>query len=199
MPLFGRSDDKDRIAFTVKERLESGNWQITQGIFDTKGEHRVYQGSDRTDSVFVCYRRQDTHWAAASVRSELVQHLGAPRVFMDTSDIEPGADFVEAIYAALTRCQVVLVMIGPRWLDPAAPGGNPRIADPQDYVRLELETAVALKRRIVPILVDGARMPTAEQLPISLTGISRRQAIAVTPGDFRQVVHRLVRVVDGAT
>jgi hypothetical protein len=149
-------------------------------------------------SVFICYRRRDTQWAAASIREELSRELGSHNVFMDVSSIQPGHDFVEAIDAAIRRSSLVLALIGPRWLEPEGADGRPRIADPADHVRVELETALALKSRIVPILVDGASMPVAGRLPASLNRLARRQAITVGPADFGEVIRKMVRAIRDA-
>src|SRR4029450_445034 len=92
--------------------------------------------------VFISYRRQETAWPARQLYDVLVAELGPDRVFKDVDDIEPGDDFVERIQSAVGSCEVVLALIGPQWLTFADAKGARRIDDPEDFVVLELETAL---------------------------------------------------------
>ena len=99
----------------------------------------------------------------------LVAELGADRVFKDVDDIEPGDDFVERIQSAVGSCQVLLALIGPQWLTVTDANQVRRIDDPEDFVRLEVETALNRDDvRVIPILVDNAKMPTPQELPTGL-------------------------------
>src|ERR1022692_3242478 len=123
----------------------------------------------RSGQIFISYRREDTAMAAGRLSDLLIRRFGSGRVFTDIDAIAVGEDFVDAITAAVARCNVVLVLIGSRWLASTAGAGHRRLDDPSDFVRLEIE--VALARRdifIVPVLVERARMPGAEELPVSL-------------------------------
>ena len=144
--------------------------------------------------VFISYRRQDTAWPARQLYDLLVAELGADRVFKDVDDIEPGDDFVEQIRSAVGACQVLLALIGPQWLTILDAKGRPRIYDPQDFVQLEVETALNRDDvRVIPILVDNARMPTPEELPPGLAGLARRQAVEISPVNFD--TRRLLKVL----
>ena len=141
--------------------------------------------------IFINYRRQDTPWPARELYNVLAGRFGDERVFKDVDTIEPGDDFVERITAAVDACDVLLALIGPRWLEPAEATGQPRLDDPDDFVRLEIATALDHGVRVIPILVDGAVMPSAEQLqPSGLQELARRQAIAIDPNSFD--THRLL-------
>src|SRR5690242_201262 len=108
---------------------------------------------------------------------------------MDVDSIEPGADFVAAIEQALSRCEVLLVVIGPHWLAAADATGRRRIDDPRDFVRLEVALALHRGIRVIPVLVDGASEPHAHQLPADLSGLAQRQAVKVS--------HDRIKLADG--
>jgi hypothetical protein len=91
---------------------------------------------------------------------------------------------------------VLLALIGSRWLTAIDPHGRRRVEDPEDFVRLEIEAALAREVRVIPILVDGASMPTAEQLPPSLAKLARRQALELSPARFDSDLGRLLRVLE---
>jgi glycerophosphoryl diester phosphodiesterase len=144
--------------------------------------------------VFINYRRQDTAWAARQLYDLLVAELGPDRVFKDVDDIEPGDDFVERIQSAVGSCEVLLALIGPQWLTFADAKGARRIDDPEDFVVLELETALNRDDvRVIPILVDNAKMPAPQEMPKGLAALTRRQAVEINPVSFD--TRRLLRVL----
>ena len=134
--------------------------------------------------IFISYRRQETAWAAGRLDDALVQHFPAEQVFKDVDSIEPGEDFVERITAAVASCDVLLALIGPQWVTITDENGRRRLDDPKDWVRLEIETALTRKIRVIPILVDDARMPHATQLPATLAALVRRNAVEINPETF---------------
>jgi hypothetical protein len=121
--------------------------------------------------IFISYRRQETGWPAGRLYDVLVEHFSAEQVFKDVDNIEPGDDFVERITAAVASCDVLLALIGPQWLTVTNKKGQRRLDDPGDYVRVEIETALTRKIRVIPILVDEARMPGADELPPTLVAL----------------------------
>ena len=145
--------------------------------------------------VFISYRRQETAWPARQLYDVLVAELGADRVFKDVDNIEPGDDFVERIQWAVGSCQVLLALIGPQWLTAKDAAGGRRLDDPTDFVRLEVETALTRDDvRVIPILVDNAKMPTPQELPTGLAALTRRQAVEINPVNFD--TRRLLRVLN---
>jgi glycerophosphoryl diester phosphodiesterase len=145
--------------------------------------------------VFISYRRQETAWPARQLYDLLVAELGADRVFKDVDNIEPGDDFVERIQWAVGSCQVLLALIGPQWLTVTDATGGRRLDDPTDFVRLEVETALNRDDvRVIPILVDNAKMPTPQELPTGLAALTRRQAVEINPVNFD--TRRLLRVLN---
>lgn len=147
--------------------------------------------------IFISYRREDASWAARRLSDQLVRRFGRDRVSTDVDTIEAGADFVEAITGAVARSGAVLVLIGSRWLTSSDRDGRRSLDNPDDFVRLEIETALARgASRIIPVLVNGAEMPRASELPPSLAGLERRQAIQLSADRFEHDADRLARVLE---
>jgi glycerophosphoryl diester phosphodiesterase len=145
--------------------------------------------------VFISYRRQETAWPARQLYEVLVAELGADRVFKDVDNIEPGDDFVERIQSAVASCEVLLALIGPQWITVKDATGARRLDDPEDFVRIEVETALTRDDvRVIPILIDNARMPTPQELPKGLAPLTRRQAVEINPVNFD--TRRLLRVLN---
>jgi hypothetical protein len=144
--------------------------------------------------IFISYRREDSAGYARALYERLVQHFSKERVFMDVDAIEPGIPFDEAIKRALDQCEVLLVVIGRRWMD-KQPGMGPRITDPKDFVRLEIAAALSRNIRVVPVLLDGASMPDEEELPESLHALSRRNALEISNSRFDSDTETLIKAV----
>jgi hypothetical protein len=147
--------------------------------------------------IFITYRREETGAHAGRLYDAMVARFGEGNVFMDV-DMAPGVDFVEQITEAVASCHVLVVVMGPTWATAEDEKGNVRIADPEDFVRLEVETA--LRRPDVtpiPVLVAGARMPNREDLPEELRAITRRNALELSDLRWRQDVGRLISTLDG--
>jgi len=115
--------------------------------------------------VFISYRRQETSGLAGRLYERLAARLSDDQVFMDVDTIAPGLDFAEVITEAVSTCEVLLAVIGPRWLDAKDEDGQRRLEDPDDIVRLEIAAALERNIRVIPILVEGAQMPRLQQLP----------------------------------
>lgn len=142
--------------------------------------------------IFISYRREETGWAAGWLFDRLASHFGRSQIFKDVDSIEPGDDFVEVITTAVGSCDVLLALIGSRWLTVTDQDGGRRLDSPGDFVRLEIEAALERGVRIIPILVDGALMPRADQLPESLAKLTRRQALKLSQDRFGSDLKRLL-------
>ncbi|MDP9071612.1 MAG: toll/interleukin-1 receptor domain-containing protein [Actinomycetota bacterium] len=148
--------------------------------------------------VFLSYRRSDVGGYAGRLYDALVQRLGAKNVFQDVTAITPGEDFTEAIRRAIDSCDAMLAVIGPGWAA-SAPEGRPRLIEPDDYVRVELATALKREVPVVPVLLGGARLPAAADLPDDLAPLAQRQGVAVRDEVWHQDVDRLLRSLRGET
>ena len=154
--------------------------------------------STREAGVFLSYRRADSAGHAGRIFDRLAARLGPERVFMDTDGIEPGQDFVDRIEKTLATVPVVLVVIGPTWLEASLDGHARRLDDPLDHVRREVELALEHSDRVIPVCVQGAAMPTEAQLPPSLAALARRSASIIDDARFDADVDHLVRTVADA-
>src|SRR4051812_15753390 len=135
--------------------------------------------------VFISYRREETAGHAGRIYDEMAERYSEPNVFMDV-DMKPGVDFVTRITEAVGSCHVLLVIMGPQWATATRGDGVPRIAQPGDFVRLEVGTA--LRRddvTVIPVLVGGARMPDPSVLPEDLQPLARRNAIEMSDTRWR--------------
>ena len=130
--------------------------------------------------IFLSYRRQDSQSATGRLADRLEAHFGAARVFRDHDSIVAGEDFADAIRRSVEAATVLLVIVGPRWLNAADAAGRRRLDDPNDFVRLEIELALAADVAVVPVLVEDATMPSQHELPPSLVEFSRCQAVELS-------------------
>jgi TIR domain len=146
--------------------------------------------------VFINYRREDVPDAAGRLYDALTARFG-DTIFMDVDDIDPGLDFVEVINSAVASCDVLIAMIGPKWLTVKDSKGKPRLDRPQDFVRLEIEAALSRSVRVIPVLLHGVRMPTSDDVPDSLTSLTRKNAIEIDYSRWRDDVQRLVKTLEG--
>ena len=146
--------------------------------------------------IFISYRRAETAYPAGWLYDRLANRYGVSQIFKDVDSIELGDNFVEVITRAVGSCDVLLALVGNQWLTTTDARGRRRIDDPNDFVRLEIETALTRNIRVIPILVEGATMPPAEDLPPSLASLMHRQALELSPARFEYDTSRLLRVLD---
>ena len=146
--------------------------------------------------IFISYRREETAYPAGWLFDKLADRFGEGQIFKDIDSIEPGDDFVDTITAAVGSCDVLLALIGDRWLTITDTAGNRRLDDPNDFVRVEVEAALSRNVRVIPVLVEGASPPRGDQLPATLAGLVRRQALELSPSRFETDLGRLLRVLE---
>lgn len=150
----------------------------------------------RVRSIFISYRRQDSAGYTLALARELRNRFGPSCVFLDVQQIGGGDDFFEALEREVSRCDALLAVIGPGWLTARAPDGRRRIDDAQDWVAVEVGTALARNIVIVPVLVDGAAMPSPEALPVTLSRLARRNAVVLRHERWDDDVENLVRTLE---
>ncbi|MCL6699335.1 toll/interleukin-1 receptor domain-containing protein [Sphingomonas sp. NSE70-1] len=149
--------------------------------------------SGAQSTVILSYRREDSAGVTGRIFDRLTQEFGTDRVFMDIDSMPAGVDFHEHLQAILADCGALLVVVGKSWRSQRK-GQPARIMDPDDWVRIEVETALDRGIPVVPLLIDGASLPTRDQLPESLWPLLRRNALPVDSGrDFHAQLTRLVR------
>jgi hypothetical protein len=152
-------------------------------------------------SIFLSYRRDDSSDAVGRIYDRLVDHFGGESVFMDEESIPVGIDFRQYLQDAVSRCNILLAVIGQGWLEAHDPeglsAGQRRLDNPDDFVRIEIQTALARGIAVVPVLVGRATMPVAKHLPDGLKELAFRNAAEVRPGkDFHHHVDRLIQGIE---
>jgi hypothetical protein len=179
-------------------------WMIAILVYAALTAHRLvrWPADDLADlpksplAVFVSYRRQDSGETVGRIHDRLLQVFDEERIFLDVDDQAAGEDYRRVIERALMQTDVVLAVIGPQWLTVLDRQGRRRLENRNDMVRIELESALEHSLRIVPVLVEGAQMPVAADLPPSLQPLCYRTAMPVRPDpDFQPDVRRLLEAI----
>lgn len=148
--------------------------------------------------IFINYRRQDTEGYVGRLHDHLSQHFEPRDIFMDVDSIRPGADFVQVLEDAVAGCDAFVAVIGPQWLSAVDAAGERRLDQWNDFVRIEIATALKHNKLVVPVLVGRARMPSPNDLPEDLKLLTRRNAIELTHQGFVYDVEKLAKAIKDA-
>jgi hypothetical protein len=140
--------------------------------------------------IFISYRREESAGHAGRIADNLIDHFGEDRIFQDIASIEPGEDFAEAIDRAVDSSGVLLAVIDRNW------AGHKRLDDPDDYVRREIATALKRNVRVMPLCIQGAAMPRADELPDDLAPLARLNAIDLVESVWRVQITGLIVTLD---
>lgn len=147
--------------------------------------------------IFISYRRDDAEGWVTGLAHALRERFGADQVFRDIDTLSPGLSYTEAIERRLAQSDVVLVIIGPRWLAATDKAGRRRLDDPKDLARLEVATVLRRQIPVVPVLVGRASMPTAEDLPEELQELTHRHAYDLSDRRWDYDLEELIRILEG--
>ncbi len=147
------------------------------------------------DAIFISYRRDDSEGEAGRLFDDLVRAFGNDAVFMDVAGIKPGVDFRKAIEDSVASCGVFLAVVGPTWATIAGTDGKRRLEDPNDFVALEISSALKREVPVIPVLVHDARMPPAELLPEALKNFSYRNSVELSHARWNSDVALLVEAL----
>ncbi|MGH9142806.1 MAG: toll/interleukin-1 receptor domain-containing protein [Vicinamibacterales bacterium] len=147
--------------------------------------------------IFINYRRDDSAGYAGRIHETLASLFGTESVFIDVDDIKPGVDYVSTIEDSIAGCDVMLVLIGKRWLDSRDSAGGRRIDDPADFVRIEIERGLARNIRTIPVVIDNASMPAHADLPSDISRLATLEAIALSDSRWQYDIGQLVSVING--
>ena len=142
--------------------------------------------------VFISYRRDDSAGHAGRVRDRLERELGHNLLFMDVDAIPLGTNFSKVLHEEVAKCGVLLAVIGPNWSDARDGEGKRRLDDPNDFVRIEVAAALHRDIPVIPILLDGSRIPKASELPDDLKELAIRNGLDVRHASFHQDMDRLI-------
>jgi hypothetical protein len=143
--------------------------------------------------VFISYRRDDSAGHAGRVHDRLEREFGRDLLFMDVDAVPLGVNFVTVLSEEVAKCDVLLAVIGPNWLNAHDEDGSRRLDNPHDFVRIEIGAALQRSIPVIPILLDGAKVPKANQLPKELEELSLRNGLDIRHASFHNDVDRLIR------
>ncbi len=150
------------------------------------------------NKIFLSYRRVDQAFAGR-IYDRLKERFGEDRIFKDVDNIPLGRDFRKVLANEVQACQVVVVAIGPDWLNLKDADGNRRLDTPRDFVRTEIELALERDIPVIPLLLENTAMPAESELPDSIKNLAYRQAARVRPDpDFDHDIGRLCAAIDSA-
>lgn len=144
-------------------------------------------------AIFVNYRHNDSEGESGRLFDDLVEQFGEHSVFMDVAAIQVGRDFRKAIDESVAGCGVLLAVIGMRWLDERHETGVRRLEDPNDFVRMEIASALKREIPLIPVLVRGAKMPRPDQLPEDIRDLAYRNAVELTHARWKSDIKLLIR------
>ena len=135
--------------------------------------------------IFISYRRDDSAAMAGRLHDRLAEKFGEANLFIDVDNMPAGADFVKYLSKQVESCDLFLCTVGPNWLNAKDEDGKRRLDQPDDYVRVEIAAALNRDIPVIPVLIDGARMPKARELPEDIAALPRRNAVEVRSSHFR--------------
>lgn len=146
--------------------------------------------------IFISYRREDTSGESGRLKDTLEQIFGKESIFYDVETLEAGLNFDQSIAKALNESKVLLAMIGPHWMKVADSKGVKRLQNPEDWVRKEIAEALKRGLRVIPVLVNGADMPSSDELPDDLKELSLKHAQELTSSRWSYDVGVLTKVLE---
>ncbi len=144
-------------------------------------------------AVFINYRREETAGEARALFNDLVSRFGENSVFMDVDNIALGRDFRQVIQQRLASCDLMLALIGKNWVGAKNQSGRRRLDDASDFVRLEIEAALTRNIPVTPVLLQGAQMPTVEELPESVRDFAYRNGFEISHNRWESDVQEMIK------
>jgi hypothetical protein len=146
--------------------------------------------------VFISYRRSDSIEVTGRIYDYLERDFGREVIFKDLDSIPPGIDFRKHLDKELAKCDIFIAVIGNTWLQAQDQNGSRRIDNPNDWVRLEIKSALRRNIPVIPLLVSGATLPQESELPDDIKDLASRNTMNIRPDpDFRQDINRLIRFI----
>jgi hypothetical protein len=149
--------------------------------------------------IFLNYRREDTRGYAGRLYDRLSHRFGEDQILRDVDAIPPGIDYVEQIDQLVRQCDLMLVLIGETWLSVQGAGGRRRLHEPGDLVSLEIAAGLERGIPVIPVLIQGARMPDEEELPDRIRALARRNALEMSDSHWNHDYQRLTWAIEELT
>lgn len=147
--------------------------------------------------IFISYRHDDSEYIVGRIYEDLCTAYGKKNIFKDVDSIPLGVDFRNEISEVVHSCDILIALIGEKWNTIADDSGNPRINNPDDFVRIEIEEALQRNIPVIPILTSKAELPKESGLPDSLKELAYRNAIRIRPDpDYKTDIIRLKNNID---
>jgi hypothetical protein len=150
---------------------------------------------DDGGKIFINYRRGDDPGHTGRLFDRLQDEFEPQQLFLDVDNIAPGLDFVRELSERVAECDVLIAVIGKGWIDARDATGARRLDDPDDFVRIEIVSALSQGKRVIPVLVGEAQMPRTDELPEELRPLARRNAVRLTHERFRADTQGLVKAL----
>jgi len=148
--------------------------------------------------IFINYRRGDDPGNTGRLFDQLEDVIPRDQLFIDVDSIPPGRDFVRVLEEQVAQCDVLLAIIGKNWIDARDEQGVRRLDNPDDFVRIEIESALKQDKLVIPVLVHEGRMPRADELPDTLRPLSRRNAVRLSHERFKAEAQGLIKAIKQA-
>jgi hypothetical protein len=148
-----------------------------------------------TPSIFIIYRRSDTSWVALAINLQVRLRFPRAKLFLDIVDIKPGRDYMNILRESVQNAAVLFALMGRHWLAAQDEGGRRRLDLDDDWVRIEIGTALVSHVLVVPVLVDGAQMPKDEYLPDVLKPLTRRQSVHIKYESIEDDIKKLMDII----
>ncbi|MEO6188413.1 MAG: toll/interleukin-1 receptor domain-containing protein [Ginsengibacter sp.] len=146
-------------------------------------------------NIFISYRKEDSKWNTQLLYDRLSHYFPSKEIFKDFNTIKAGEDYRKVISEALKKCQVLLVIIGKNWVNSQDEKGVQRLQNPEDLLRIEIETALSRNIRVIPILFDNIAMPSQTLLPASLAPLLLKQSVSVSETNFEYDIRHLAEAI----
>lgn len=177
-------------------KLRHQNFRQNSEVFSTKPSKKENSEKLKHFSVFLSYRREDSRDICGRIGDSLSSYFGKDAIFRDVDSIPIGSDFRTHIRKTIDKANVLIAIIGPKWLN-ASVKGERRLDLPEDYVRLEIESALQKAIPIFPVLIDRATMPQPGQLPEPITELAYRNALFIPREPFFHTgVEKLIHEIE---
>jgi hypothetical protein len=168
--------------------LNLREYKVHDTIVDSLHDQEGYM---RT--VFISYRRQTASGEVRALFKDLAARLGKSAVFVDVDNIALGRDFRVVLQKTLESIDLMLVVIDKNWVEAKDEDGRTRLTNPDDSVRMEVESGLKRDILVTPVLVQGARMPAADQLPAEIRSLAYRNGFELTHNRWDSDVNEMIR------
>jgi hypothetical protein len=189
------SGEKTRPAkVQTRHRRSPSLYSISLLLLSTFSPARLTE--EMNGQIFISYRREESRWLARSLHDRLSARFDQKRVFMDIEDIPLGDDIVKEIEDRVGACDVLIAVIGTDWLTSKDEHEGRRLDNPEDFVRMEIATALKRDVLVIPVLVDGTLMPRSIDLPDDLKALVRRNALRLSETGFNDDCRRLIAAIE---